>query len=134
MENQIIYNAIKTPDGTILKSTHRHDYQIYIDKNGEEYMVDGGRSYLRRNVNTVPFEELTVYSNDDIEKQREVFTWGTYGKVGEDALSFILLKDMSTDHILNCVMDAEKPISGKTIETDWVYCIFKKELEYRRLK
>ena len=33
-EKQIIINQIRTPDGTLLKSMHRHDYVEYTDKNG----------------------------------------------------------------------------------------------------
>ena len=46
--SQIVCNRIITPDGTVLQSHHRHDYVSYIDKNGLEYMVDGGHDYLRR--------------------------------------------------------------------------------------
>ena len=28
MERQLIYNAIRTPDGTVLVSYHRHDYKF----------------------------------------------------------------------------------------------------------
>jgi len=38
MEKKIILNRIKTPDGTILTSYHRHDYIEYIDDNGLEYI------------------------------------------------------------------------------------------------
>lgn len=42
MEKFIVYSAIKTPDGTILESKHVHDYQSYLDANGETYLLDGG--------------------------------------------------------------------------------------------
>lgn len=50
MKQKIIYNAIKTPDGTILKSNNRHDYRSHQDTtNGMHYAVDGGLEYLKRN-------------------------------------------------------------------------------------
>jgi hypothetical protein len=41
-ETRIVANRIRTPDGTILESKHRHDYVTYTDANGKQYMVDGG--------------------------------------------------------------------------------------------
>ncbi|MFZ9611165.1 MAG: hypothetical protein ACO294_10740 [Methylococcales bacterium] len=67
-------------------------------------MVDGGRDYARRNVHDdAPYEELSVYSTDGHDKIREVLKWGTYGIKGDQALSYIALKDMSTDHIQACL-------------------------------
>ena len=100
----LVYNAICTPDGTVLESTHRHDYKAYLDKNGKEYMVDGGLEYIRRNVHAeAPYEELSVYSTDGHDKVREVVKWGTYGINGDQPLTRILLKDMSTEHIQACL-------------------------------
>jgi len=102
--NTLVYNAIRTPDGTVIESTHRHDYKTYLDKNGKEYMVDGGRDYIRRNVHAeAPYEELSVYSTDGHDKVREVVKWGTYGINGDQPLTRILLKDMSTEHIQACL-------------------------------
>ena len=131
---KIIYNAIRTPDGTVLESFYRHDFLTHTDENGEVYMVDGGYDYLRRSSNTILFEELSVFSEDSIEKQREVFKWGTHGKLGKDSLSYVILKDMGTNHILNCVRDKEKHLSEEDFKNDWVVTIFKKELEYRKGK
>ena len=102
--NTLVYNAIRTPDGTVLESTHRHDYIVYQDKNGKEYMVDGGLEYIRRNVyDDAPFEELSIFLEDGQDKVREVVKWGTYGIDGNQPLTYILLKDMSIEHIRACL-------------------------------
>ena len=100
----LVYNAIRTPDGTVLESTHRHDYKAYLDKNGKEYMVDGGLEYLRRNAyDDAPYEELSVFLEDGQDKVREVVKWGTYGINGDQPKTYILLKDMSKKHIQACL-------------------------------
>lgn len=100
----LVYNAIRTPDGTVLESKHRHDFVVYVDKNGREYMVDGGLEYIRRNVHDdAPYEELSVYQEDGHDKVREVLKWGTYGIKGDQPLTYIALKDMNTGHIQACL-------------------------------
>jgi len=100
----LVYNAIRTPDGTVLESMHRHDYKTYLDKNGKEYMVDGGRDYIRRNIHEgAPYEELSVYTTDGHDRVRDVLKWGTYGINGDQELSYIALKDMNTGHIQACL-------------------------------
>ena len=120
---KIIRNIIKTPDGTILESSHRHDYKTHTDKNGEVYVNDGGREYLRRSLNKEPFEELSVYSTDSIEKLRELFQWGSYGKGGDD-YKVKYLKDLSNPHI-EAIIKTQKHLSEDIID------IFQRELDYR---
>lgn len=119
----ILRNAIRTPDQTVIESHHRHDYVTHLDKNGEMYMVDGGLSYLKRSVNSEPAEDLTIYSNEPIEKIREGFRWGTYNKDGKGPLRYILLKDMSDAHIDNILKDGYHPHLEK---------VFSRELSYRK--
>ena len=64
---KLIKNSIRTPDGTILTSRNVHDYKCYKDKNGDTYTNDGGVEYLRRSVNVIPWEELSLYSDDPFE-------------------------------------------------------------------
>jgi hypothetical protein len=123
-DGKIIYNAIKTPDGTILVSKHRHDYNCYTDKNGQEYCVDGGFEYLRRSYSINDYEDVSVYNTDNIEKIREVFSWGTYGKLGNEPLRYILLKDMETSHIENILSNL------KNLQPH-IKDIFERELKYR---
>ena len=118
-------NRIRTPDGTILESMHRHDYVTYIDANGKEYMVDGGLDYLRRNIHDdAPYEELSLVSTDDHSVIREVFKWGTYGIDGKQKLKYVILKDMSWDHI-------EAILETQTQLRDHVRQVFVNELDYR---
>ena len=81
----------------------KQDWGYYTrGKNGEVYMVDGGLEYLRRSYNeNFPAEELSVYLEDGHEVVREVATWGSYGKNGDEPLKYILIKDMTEEHIQN---------------------------------
>lgn len=101
--DKIIRNRIRTPDGTILESRHRHDYVSYTDANGETYMTDGGTSYFRRSMNSEPYEDLSVTLEDGHELVRWNLLWGTYGKDGKQPLKLVCLADMDTDHIQACL-------------------------------
>lgn len=101
---KLIYNAIQTPDGTILESRHQHDYKTYVDKLTEEvYMVDGGLEYQRSSVNIVPAKNLAIYLEDGVENYRNVVTWGTRGKLGDKPLRYVKLSEMATEHIEACL-------------------------------
>ena len=94
----ILYNAIRTPDGTVIQSRSVHDYVTHKDANGKYYAGDGGLEYLRR-VGSPDYEELFLTDKDDFSKVREVVTWGTRGKDGRQPLTWIKLKDLADDHI-----------------------------------
>jgi len=107
---------------------HRHDYRVYMDRNGLEYMVDGGLDYLRRHVHDdAPYEECSVYVDDPHNDVREAFKWGTRGKDGRQPLHYIALKNLTTDHIA-AILDTQEHIS------DGIRRVFENELEYRMLK
>ncbi len=125
MRRRIILNQIKTPDGTILTSNHVHDYKAYKDRiSNELYIVDGGRDYLKRSVNKIPYEECSIYSDDDFSKVREAFVWGTYGKSGKGKIKWVKLCDMTNAHILNILKSSvyyQNPYRN----------LFEEELEWR---
>lgn len=105
-EKQLLYSAIQTPDGTILESKHRHDYVTHLDKNGEEYMIDGGLDYQRTNINTIPAKDLSLYSDAPHEKIREMVSRGGRGIDGKQPLKYVLLKDID-DEWLDAIIKYE---------------------------
>lgn len=120
----ILRNAIRTPDGTVIESRHRHDYVTHTDANGHTYMVDGGLDYLRRG-GPDDYVDLSVDADpDDHEFCRTHFMWGTYGKNGDEPYRKIALRDMSTGHI-NAVLRTQSHISYD------VRRLFENELMYR---
>lgn len=123
----LLANRIRTPDGTILQSFNRHDFKMHEDANGETYMNDGGLSYFRRSKNTVPAEELSVWSDDPHEVIREATHWGTYGKDGKQPLTYVAIMDMTTEHIQACLDNIQT--MHPAFRT-----VMQNELEYRRVK
>lgn len=125
---EMLYNAVRTPDGTILHSTHGWDYKTHIDAITDEfYMIDGGNSmYSRRSINNVPAEDISVTTASPFKRQREVFTWGTYGVDGKSERKEIALCNMSTEHI-EAVLRTQSKIKGTYVEE-----LMQNELEYRQ--
>lgn len=102
-EPKLIRNAIRTPDGTLLVSRHRHDFVSHVDAtNGHKYQIDGGLEYCRRSV-PGSYEEACVWSDDPHEVIREAMEWGSRGKDGKQPVRYIRLMDMSDEHIRNCL-------------------------------
>lgn len=118
----LVYNAIRTPDGTVLESRHCHDYVTHVDKNGKEYILDGGLDYVRRSINGDEVL-LQVYMEDGHEKVREFLKWGTRGIKGDEPLRYIPLKDMTTDHIQACLdtQSSMRPCVRESMETELKY-------------
>jgi hypothetical protein len=123
----LVRNAIQTPDGTILVSRNRHDYQSHTDANGKTYVVDGGLDYIRASVHEDQIS-LAVYDTDEFWLVRESVEWGTYGKDGDQPLSYVKLSDMDTAHI-EAVLETQqlfiRPVIRKAMEL---------ELEHRGLR
>lgn len=129
MERTIILNQIKTPDGTVIRSMHRHDYVTHLDANGLQYMVDGGSAYLRRNRHdAAPYEELTIYSDDTFEVIRENFHRGGRGKDGTQPLTWVPMSKMSDSWLLACIKYNEELGLGEGFANE----MYKKELMYRQ--
>jgi hypothetical protein len=106
MENTmaILRNSIRTPDGTVLISTNRHDYVTHVDANGETYMVDGGLDYQRGSLNKEKPEYLHLTSDSPHELLRTEVTWGTRGPDGTQELTYVPIANMSSNH-LQAVLD-----------------------------
>lgn len=151
-EKTIILNQIMTPDGTVLKSMHRHDFVEYKDTNGHYYMVDGGCEYLRRTVNRTeltfflkikiallklvgktwkdPLEyiELSIYEDAPFEVIRENFHRGGRGKDGLQPLTWVPMSKMSDDWLKACISYNEERGMGKGFANK----MYRKELKYRK--
>ena len=122
----ILANRIRTPDGQLLQSYHRHDYKEYTDENGLEYMVDGGLSYLRRTIqDSAPFEELSVYEDDDHIVIREAFHWGTYGINGDQPIQWKPLCVLEDSHI-QAIIDTQHQLP------EHIRKVFLDEQDYRK--
>lgn len=125
---QIVYNALQTPDGTIIQSKYRHDYVTHFDKiKKREYMVDGGTDYARRSAwGDEKLLSLTIIH--PIREIREVFIWGSNYDENMKLLTttkWVLLKDLNEGHL-------DALCTGKYSE-EWITLLFIREKQYRNL-
>lgn len=129
-QKRILYNAIKTPDGTVIESKYRHDFVCHIDNNGKRYCVDGGLSYIRRLADTFDYTDLTVMDDENHETRRETLLWGiNYDKEGkwiESGTIWARIKELTTEHI-EAILDGNYVTTNPFLEQ-----VFNDELKYRR--
>jgi len=128
--SELVYNAIQTPDGTILESTHVHDYKTHKDANGKHYMIDGGLDYVRRSANGDEIS-LAIYSDDAHEKIRQYYGRGGFGKSGKEEYRKTLLKDMSDEYLKNAIEYVHKNSLKYPLQNPH-YKVLLDEVEYRK--
>ena len=123
----ILFNAIKTPDGTILSSKHRHDYVAYEDtQTGKLYGVDGGADYFRRIGDTSDCEDLSITSLTPFSDIRERFHWGSRGVNGDEPIKMLRLSSLTNKHIEAILKNVFQNREGTFKK--W----FTEELEFRK--
>jgi hypothetical protein len=124
IKENILVNALVTPDGTVIESRSRWDYHSYVDSiTGKTYMVDGGLDYVRC-CSQKDGKVVTLYAGSPHSELREFFRWGTYGKSGNEPHKLVKLKDMETSHI-NSIITTQTHISSDIIS------MFTREISYR---
>lgn len=127
MEKRLILSRIQTPDGTILTSYHVHDYVTHLDKNGEEYMLDGGNEYQRYNICKTPHKDLSIWSDAPYEVIRENYHRGGRGKNGDEPLKWVPMSKMSDAWLEASISYNNAREMGKSFANK----MYKKELKYR---
>jgi len=128
MKKHLILSQIQTPDGTILKSMHVHDYVTHLDVNGETYVLDGGNEYQKYTITNEPFKDLSIYSDAPYEIIRENYHRGGRGKDGLQPLTWVPLSKMSNEWVKNCIKYNDDRGMSKSDSNYW----YNKELKYRQ--
>lgn len=148
IEAKLLQNAMLTPKGKFLISTHRHDYVAH-EEGGNYYATDGGLDYIKRSV-PIPVltrwqkllrfigkhedkltpKDMCIYSNTKFKDVRERLHRGSKGKFGDEEFTWIALKDMGTEWVEVSIKYNNKYDLGDSWQTD----MYKRELEYREIK
>lgn len=128
MEKRLILSQIQTPDGTILRSMHVHDYVTHLDKNGEEYMLDGGNEYQRYNTCKEPFKDLSIWSDAPYEVIRENYHRGGRGKNGDESLKWVPMSEMSDEWLKACIEYNDE----RGLSKSFMNYMYLKEIKYRQ--
>lgn len=124
----VLYRALITPDGTVLGTTHRHDYKSHVDRiTKETYFIDGGLDiYYRTSINKIKATIIELYNTDNIIILRDYLTRGTFDK--DNNRIYKLIKDCSNDHIKN-IIEYNKQYDNELVR---VYNdIYYRELKFR---
>lgn len=122
MTNQLVSNRVQCLNcNAVIESRTRHDF-VTCPCGGTS--VDGGKDYQR--VLGSNWKDMSVYTDDPFEVQRELFTWKTYGKTGTEEPKIVPLKNLTSEH-LQAIIDTQMHIKGT-----WVEELMKKELEFRQ--
>lgn len=133
MKHELVYNAIRTPDGTLLESLHRHDYRTYTDDNGCMYGVDGGLDYIRR-IGAEGAESLAVYADEPFEKVRKFAYRIGRDKGGKGAFVRIPICGMSAAYLAAVTRHLEEHLDAEELERNTHYRLLRLEGAWRQSK
>lgn len=127
-EKRIIYNAIRTPDGTVLHSKHTHDFIKHKDANGKTYYIDGGNAYLGRIGDMSDIIDISKYDDGKHETRRRYLCWGKNFDKDMNRLpktEWVYIMHMETGHIESILK------GGYADKFPLMKSIFEEELKYR---
>lgn len=127
-ERQCIYRSLTTPDGTVLISYHGHDYVTHIDKNGEEYMLDGGpNKNYRTSINNIEGVITEVYLDEGHDKIRDFVHRGGRGKNRDQPLTWVPVSKMNDNWVRATITYNDERGMGH----GWFNKVLKDEIIYR---
>ncbi|WGH49606.1 hypothetical protein [Alishewanella phage vB_AspM_Slicko01] len=125
----IICNGIRCPDGTLLVSKHRHDFQSHTQEDGRRYAVDGGDYYRRICASDSDYDPVVITIEDPHYMIRDLFFWtSTLDADGNTIAPITKPISALTDSHIKALVDytaSDYP--------DWVNTIFRNELNFRNL-
>ena len=108
---KLLLNRWRTPDGTVLTSYSTHDYVSHRDRNGEDYFIDGGSSYVRMSLNNEKMTNMCIYYDSPFEEIRENVCRGTFDE--NNNRIWVPLCNMSDAHLMNCITYNVKYFDGQ---------------------
>lgn len=137
MKHLLVLNRWRTPDGTVLVSTHRHDFvQHYDSVAKDDYFIDGGNDYVHMSKNDMPMVDMCIYADDPYETVRQYEHRGAIvsfkDKNGETYYGhmWVPLRAMSDQHICNCIVYNLKNVNEITQYEVHTH-LYVKEMLYR---
>ena len=96
---KLVFNAIQCKQcHELIVSRDRHDFKWC--KCGK-VAIDGGLDYISLTGNREDYSDLSLTNRDAFHIVRKFAEWGTHGKLGDQPLTYIKLKDMSDNHLTN---------------------------------
>lgn len=118
----LLVNRAQCPDcGDIVVSKHRHDY---VSCKCGQMARDGGTDYIRGAGRQI---SMNLFDTDDHSEIRAWFYRGSRGEDGRQPLQWILLKDMTNEH-LEATIEYNKAIGVYVA----FYNVYVNEQEYRK--
>ena len=121
-----LYNAIKTPDGNILCCQSANSLVTYTDTiSHEEYLVEDRGNRVCLSTNVVPYEELSVFSDDPFEKVRTIKCFIPSPQFNKGTINIVSLEEMDDEYITH-ILENLKNLNGNELVG-----LYFKEFEYR---
>ena len=122
MDNELLLNRIQCLKcNDIIISYHVHDF---VQCSCKAIANDGGTEYFRRiGLEGIDYKDLSLYDDSPFEEIRDNIKWGTFGKNEDKPLRYLILKEISDNHIKNILRDSKQGSNTmrKLFVREWSY-------------